>query len=257
MTAHISPYHAFPDFDSLIDRLVPLRSAIEANREQVARAIPVLSEKDVRLTAFAHLISNVDFATLSMHFINKHLLPHENEWWSDPQQAPLFGECELRDRSILANYYNNAFVKYTVMHKLFGEIESTFRQLLRKIDSSAANNATADIKGVFGALCARIGNKPAGAAELLKLLRLSRNTIHNNGVFYSETQTDDEVTYKGKTYQFTHAKPISFVNWAFLIDRIDDVRQLFTAIITSRNIIGIADEIPEMFAENRTKIAAP
>jgi hypothetical protein len=121
----------------------------------------------------------------------------------------------------------------------------------------AANNATADITGVFGALCSRIGSKPLGSDELLKLLRLSRNTYHNNGVFYSEKQTDDDVTYKGKTYHFTHGKPVNFLNWNFLIDRLDDVRELFLAIIMNPTIIGIADEIPDLFSENRKTIAAP
>ncbi|MEP6743134.1 MAG: hypothetical protein ABJB61_11595, partial [bacterium] len=223
----------------------------------ITEVIPSISEKDVRRTAFAHLANIVSFMTLSFYFINNHLLPPENEWWSKPPQQSLYGSYDVYNRSIAANSFNNAFSKYTVMHKLFGELESTFRQLLRKLDPSAANNATERITSVFKILCATIGDKPAESNELLKLLRLSRNTIHNNGVFYSKKQTDDEVTYKGKTYQFKHGKPISFVNWEFLIDRVDDARQLLRAVITNPNIIAIEDEIPDMFAENRTKVAAP
>ncbi len=257
MAPHTSPHHVFPDFEPLIDRLILLRSSLVADYDRVAKALSTFSAKDVRVAAFAHLIINCDFALHSMHFINNYFLPLDNAWWDEPQQQRIFNSYELYDRSIAANYYNNAFVKYTFMHKLFGEIENTFRQLLRKIDPVAANNATEDISAVFGALCSRIGHKPSESDELLKLLRLSRNTIHNNGVFYPKNHRDDEVTYKGKTYHFTHAKPISFVNWDFLIDRMDDVRELFTAIITNSNIIGIADEIPDLFGENRKTVVAP
>ena len=257
MTAPKSAHYRFPDFDPIVDRLVASRSAIEGDRSLVLKAKSDLTEKDVRVTAFTHLYHIVDFALVSIRFLDDNLLPSQNEWWQQPKQQALFGSYQEWYREAMANSFNNAFVKYTFMHKLFGEIENTFRQLLRKLDASAANNATKSIPSVFGALISRIGNKPADSDELLKLLRLSRNTIHNNGVFYSETLTDDEVIYKWKTYHFTHTKPVDVINWNFLIDSLDDVRELFTAIITNSNIIGIADEIPDLFAENRKTVAAP
>ena len=57
------------------------------------------------------------------------------------------------------------------------------------------------------------------------------------------------------TYEFTHAKPISFVNWGFLIDRLDDVWQLLVAVIFDPNIAGVTDGFPDPFAINRTKVA--
>jgi hypothetical protein len=255
MTAPKSAYYAFPDFEPLIDRLVASRSAIETDRDLILKARSDLTESDVRLAVFAHLYHNVNFALVSLRVLDGYLT--QDEWWQEAPQQTLFGTYDLGYREAIANNFNNGAVKYAVMHKLFGAIENTFRQLLRKIDPIAANNATSNIGSVFGALCSRIGDRPATSDELLKLLRLSRNTIHNNGVYYSETQTDDEVTYDGKTYQFIHGKPISFLNWNFLIDRIDDVRQLFKAVISNPNIIGITDEIPDMFGENRTVSFTP
>jgi hypothetical protein len=246
--------YIFPDFEPIIDRLVNSRSAIEADREQIMTARPNLTEGDVRLTAFTHLYHTLNSALVSLRFLADYLLPSENEWWEEPRQQALFGSYDQWFREAIANNFNNGFVKYTVMHKLFGDIENSFRQLLRKIDPSVASNATDSIDSVFGALISRIGNKPADSDELLKLLRLSRNTIHNNGVFYPKSQTDAEVVYKGNPYHFTHGKPINFVNWNFLIDRIDDVRQLFTAVILNANIIGISDEILDMFGENRVRV---
>ena len=73
---------------------------------------------------------------------------------------------------------------------------------------------------------------------------------------YPKNQTNDQVIYKGSTYDFTHGEPINFVNWNFLIDRLDDVRQLVTAVILNPKIIGISDEIPDMFGANRATIGA-
>lgn len=251
MTAPKAAHYAFPDFDPIVDRLIASRSAIETDRSLVLKAKPDLTYKDVRLVAFTHLYHNVDYALVSIRLLNDFLLPSDNEWWQQPKQQALFGSYNDWYREAIANSFNNAYVKNAFMHHLFGNIENTFRQLLRKVDPSAANNATADITSVFRALCSRIGNTPSESEELLKLLRLSRNTIHSNGVFYPQNQQDDQVTYKGTTYDFIHTKPVKFLNWNFLIDRLDDVRELFTAIITNPNIIGIADEIPDLFAENR------
>lgn len=256
MTAHTTRHFVFSDFEPIIDRLVISRSAIKADRTLVLNANPSLSEKDVRVTALTHLYHNVDFALVALRFLDDNLLPSDNDWWQQPKQQLLFGSYDGWYREAVANSVNNAFVKYTFMHKLFGGLENAFRQLLRKIDPIAANNATANIDSVFDALCSRIGGKPRGSKELLTLLRLSRNTYHNNGVFYSEKQKDDEVIYKGKTYHFTHAKPVDFLNWNFFIDRLDDVREMLTMIITNSAVIGIAGEISDLFAENRKTVAA-
>lgn len=257
MTAPKAAHYRFPDFDPIVDRLVASRSAIEANRSLILNAKPDLTEKDVRVTAFTHLYHTVDFALVSIRLLNDFLLPSDNDWWQQPKQQTLFGSYAEWYREAIANSFNNAHVKYTFMHLIFGEIENTSRQLLRKIDPAAANNATADISGVFRALCSRIGHTPTESEELLELLRLSRNTIHSNGVFYPKNQQDADVVYKGKTYHFTHTKSVDFLSWKFLIDRLDDVRELFTAIISNSNILGIADEIADLFAENRKTVTTP
>jgi len=256
MTAPKAAHYVFPDFDPIVDRLVGSRSGIEVDRSLVLNAKPDLTEKDVRVTAFTHLYHTVDFALISIRLLNDFLLPSENDWWQQPKQQALFGSYPDWYREAIANSYNNAHVKFTFMQLMFGEIENTFRQILRKIDPAAANNATADIGGVFRALCSRIGNPPTESEELVELLRLSRNTIHSNGVFYPRNQQDADVTYKSKTYHFTHTKPVDFLSWNFLIDRLDDVRELFTSVISNANIHGIADEIPDLFAQNRKILAA-
>jgi hypothetical protein len=187
VTAARSTFYTFPDFDPVIERFVVLRSAITADYERVQKALPSATQAEVRLGAFARLHHIVDFAMLSLRFVDSYLLPSNNEWWGEPRQQSLFGSFDDWYRESMVNSFNNAFVKYAVMHQLFGDIESTFRQLLRKIDPSAANNATSNITSVFDALCALMGNNPAQSDELLKLLRLSRNTIHNNGCVLLQT----------------------------------------------------------------------
>lgn len=253
MTAPKSAYFVFPDFQPFIDRLVISRSGIETDRGQVVKARPDLTDADIRLAAFAHLYHNVHFALVSLRVLDAYLT--KAEWWQEPDQQTLFGSCDLSYREAIANNFNNGAAKYTFMHKLFGTMENTFRHLLRKIDPAAASGATESIEGVFGALMSRIGNKPADSDELLKMLRISRNSIHNNGVFYPKDQTNDQVIYKGSTYDFTHGEPIKFVNWNFLIDRLDDVRQLVTEVILNPKIIGISDAIPDMFGANRPTIS--
>jgi hypothetical protein len=211
--------------------------------------------KDVRLTAFAHLAGLIDSTNLAFTFLNKHLLPLDNPWWEETYKPP-FPEFGIYDRSINVNRLNNAFIKSAFLIKLFSEIESTFRILLRRLDPSACNAGTGSFYSVHEALKSRLTSFPPVSDDLIKTLRLSRNTVHNNGVHFDKSGRNDEVTYGGKTYYFLHGKPIDFVNWNWLFDMLDDVRKLLDSVVSDARIIEIPDLIPDPFAMNRKIVTA-
>jgi len=193
-----------------------------------------------------HVAQLIDSTNLAFTFISDDLLPLNNDWWGKVKTVS-FSTFNDRQKSITINNFTVGYLKVGFVQNLFSIIDSTFRILLRKLDPGAANFSTEDIEAVFRALCKRITAKPSNADELMKLLRLIRNTVHNNGVFFPKNQKDDQVIYKGVTYHFIVGKPVSFVTWEFLIERLEDVLQLLIQVIHHPNIIGITDEIPDPF----------
>jgi hypothetical protein len=254
-----------PDFDPLIKRLQEIRSHLILDYDRIERLLPNAltgNEKlkgfseDARLTGIAHLIRLVDCTLLSFTLMNDNLLPPGNKWWDAVRTQPL-DSFNNSHRSMTVNTFNNAFIKFGFLHKLFSTIENTSRLILRALDPTASNNATSSIYSVWQELFPRLTAQAPNSADLLTLLRLTRNTIHNNGVYVSKQQQDEHVTYEGTIYDFTHMKPINFVNWTFLIERLDDVRELLVSIVSDATVIGIPNPILDPFATNRTVLPSP
>jgi hypothetical protein len=256
MPIHESLYFVLPDFDDLIARLAKIRPEVEADYDRYHEKLRTIGHdvtKDARLTAFAHLGGLIDSTNLAFTFMNKQLLPLDNPWWEETYKPP-FQPFDSYQRSVNINRFNNAFVKSGFLIKLFSEIESTFRILLRRLDPSACNAGTGSFYFVHEALKSQLTSFPSDSDDLIKVLRLSRNTVHNNGVYFNKSGNDDQVMHKGTTYCFRNGKPIDFVNWEWLIERLDDVRKLFASVISDANIIEITDLIADPFAMNRKTV---
>ena len=246
MAVPASPYHVLPDYADLISRLEQIRLRVVAEIERVEKELPSGFDNDVRLTTIIHIGQLIDSTNLALTFISTDLLPLNNKWWEEAKTAP-FSTFNKYQKSFTINNFTAGFVKVGFVQNLFSTIDSSSRLLLRKLDPLAVNNATKGIGKVFEALCARLTIRPVDSKELMKLLQLVRNTIHNNGVFFPQNQQNDQVTYKGVTYNLEVGKPVKFVNWEFLIDRLNDGLQLLTEVIHDPNIIEITDEITDPF----------
>lgn len=249
MDTNISPYHVFPDFTDLIERLERIRPVVCADYHQLKKDFPSWTDNDARVTAFGRLVNLIDSTNLSFIFLSKHLLPLDNLWWSEVHKPPSngFKDC---DKSHTANTFNNGFIKVAFVQNLFSILDSTFRLLLRAIDPGVANNGTEDFKAVYRALKTRTTSFPTNSDELIDLMHLVRNSIHNNGVYFYKTGNNEQAPYKGVPYNFYHGQAIDFVTWEWLIERLDDVRQLLLCVVRDQAVTDIANEIVDPFNVN-------
>lgn len=254
MTAFDSPHHALPDYADLINRLEQIRPKVEADIERLGKTIPDCRLNDARLTTIAHVGQLIDSTNLAFTFIQNHLIPFDNRWWQEVHQAPFKNFTDYH-KSIAINNFTVGFVKVGFVQNLFSIIDSTFRILLRELNPAAQKGATTEFFNIHSDLKKEITSFPPDSDGLINVLRLVRNTIHNNGVYFNRRGTDETVTYKGTTYEFKHGKPIDFVTWEWLIDRLDDVRQLLVEVISDPKIISISKEITDPFSSNRKKVA--
>jgi hypothetical protein len=228
--------HEFPDFDVLIAMLERISSEVRAEYDRLLQTIRY-SWSDARLTTIANLGGVIDSTNLAFHFISKNLLPTNNPWW-DIYKPPFPGFNDL-DKSSMVNGFNTGFVKVAFIQSLFATLDSKFRIFLRELASTACNGGTGAFLSVYRELRARLNTLPADADDLIDLLRHLRNTIHNNGVHFERSGRDVHIPYRGRVYDFYHGRPVNFVNWELLIDRLDDVRELLFRVVNDPVIFGI------------------
>jgi hypothetical protein len=156
--------YKFPDFDPLIKRLQEIRSHLIGDYDRIEQLLPNAltgNEKlkgfseDARLTGLAHLIRLVDCTLLSFTLMSDNLLPPDNKWWDAVRTQPLDSFIHSH-RSMTVNTFNNSFIKFGFLHKLFSTIENTSRLVLRALDPHAANNASSSIYSVWRELFPRL-----------------------------------------------------------------------------------------------------
>lgn len=73
--------------------------------------------------------------------------------------------------------------------------------------------------------------------ELFRLVRLIRNSIHNNGHHRPDPPYGDEdIPWKRAVYEFRVDKPILWVEWEFIADHIADIAEAMEAVVTHPDI---------------------
>src|SRR5690606_2638627 len=129
--------------------------------------------------------------------------------------------------------------------------ENAFRQFLRAIDP---DNRASNFAGICASLCRptspRCESDLGQALELLTLLRLVRNSIHNNGIFQPESGRSEQVTFRGQEYRFRVGSLIDFVSWKLLVDLADDLGLLFGRLVRDPALSSI-ESIPDPSAYRR------
>lgn len=207
------------------------------NTQQRLYAVhPNWIETDARITVFSKLYKGLTTVMLSVVFIENSL--QDDMWWkkSFPNLTP---------HDIETNKYN--FVRSTKHNfgmLLFILVENKFRIFLRAIDPLACSGGTEAFESIYTCLLrSKLSNPPPEAFELLELIRLVRNTIHNDGVYLHKKGSDDVVTYKGVDYAFHNGKPIQFVTWEFLLMLATDLQNLFAEIISDKVMAEINGNI--------------
>lgn len=238
-------HHEFPDYADLMKRLEALRPQVNADYDKLTTEIPDCRWRDARLAAIGRLGMLLDDVHLAFTFISLDLLPLDNSWWDTVHKKP-FANFNDYHRSVTVNNFNG-FVKVGFLQSLFATFENHVRIFLRVVDPTAGNDATSTFDSIYGALRKRLSPFPQETDELVKLMRLTRNTIHNNGVFYPTSRANDQVVYKGVTYEFHYGKPVNFVRWEWLFDRFEDIWKLLSHIVRDPLIMGITDVVEDPF----------
>jgi hypothetical protein len=195
---------------------------------------------DTRIAVFSKCMNATDITFLLLTFQKQHLTSYT--WW---RSNTLFSKDGI-DNMI---FEYKKFIRSSFLNSNFICIESSLRTILREIDPEACNKGTSEFEGVYKNLLARSNLQKYD--NIFKLMRLLRNTFHNNTFYFHKSKSSDSVIFKGKKYIFETGKPIDFMSWEFLIDAYMEYIMAIKDIIETEEISKVKEIIdPSILTQN-------
>ncbi len=223
-------------YDALIKKMKDLEHRIEVDYQRLCTSHPEWDPlKDARLASVTMLGYALVQAWLGIGFLREML---DDAWWTN---NTLFGhDLPLKKRTPLMAHFAT-LVRHGFGTAVFARLEAPFRIFLRELDAQACNGSSAGFQSVYRCLLGPnhldLGMEEKDTAlELLEFFRLIRNTIHNDGLHWSNDGKDQPVTYRGQQYTFQHNVPIDFISWELLLTISDDARHLLIQTISHDKI---------------------
>jgi hypothetical protein len=143
-----------------------------------------VKDLDIRVTVFSKLLHILNSTNLALT-----ILSNAEEKGIMIKKGSSHEELK---KSIIAY---DAHIKQSLKLTFISAIEASFRQLLKVIDSSACSNGCDSFESIYNCLLKKINLQKF--IPLLDLLRVVRNLIHNNGVYYHKNCKDEKLEYKG------------------------------------------------------------
>lgn len=84
--------------------------------------------------------------------------------------------------------------------------------------------------------------------HLFDFLRLLRNTIHNNGVYYPVNRKDAAFAIQGRDYILECGKRVDVFGWEYFIEWLDPIREAL-ADVTSAPAVVAPDQISDIASQ--------
>jgi len=219
-------------FDDIVLSLEDLRNGYASERKDLITRHPVWPEDtDARLVIFSKC-ANVIYSAFLFLLLQRHELSLRSFWTNNFDNVPSDKDLQTHLREC------EMFIKAGLFHFIFASLESSMRLFVRAVEPMACNEGAAEFKSIYVWLLTRLGNRSHEA--LFDLLRLIRNTIHNNGVYVSPRARNETIVYNGVSYQFEHRKHIDFITWEFVSKRYEDLAKALVQIVEARELAAIS-----------------
>lgn len=172
---------------------LPGRQRYEGSRDYLAH--------DARREYFVTLQTILQNEQLGFTFIHDQLA--DENWWVD--KAGEFKEAmalqALREYALMINFFS--------FHATAVATEETCRAIIRADEQLFRVASTAPFQTIYQRLLKVTDCR--SYEPLFDLLRLTRNTIHTNGVHRPSNGSDAVVTYGGRTFDFEVGKALAWM----------------------------------------------
>jgi hypothetical protein len=222
----------------LVSNLEVLRHEAVQYRNALSSHFSALPPTDPRVGVARHIKASISSAYLASIFLDQHL--RVPGWWMATFKRQ-FSQKEVQDD--LDDFTTQ--IASNVIVTTLSLFEAGLRRILRAIDPTAADGAAGEFINVYTTLLKRLegagwGGNRGEAIELLDLYRTVRNTIHNNGAYYSKKATDQKLTWQGQPYVFVHGSVPAFTDWSFNIKLVSELIKLNDQIMRAPLVMGLA-----------------
>lgn len=204
--------------------------------EELKEKHPNYSETDARLAIFIKCYHVMNAIHLGAVFMRNHGI--QKEWWSN------FTDINKNQTVIdetLSEY--NKTLRFSLVMSIPSMIESSLRDFVRKMNSSACNNGRDDFKNIYSWLLPRLTLNDNEYESLLDLIRIYRNWPHTNGVYLPKNPGNKIISYKNEEFLFEDGEKIKFRTWDFYLDKIKDLYDMTLEIVETEEMSRY-DNIP-------------
>lgn len=189
---------------------------------------------DARTTSLSKLESVLHASLLSMLFVGQHLT--DREWW-----AGTMGTTPDDDHiEAYVNRYTE-FSKIGLIQATFSSIESSIRLVLRRFSPDTYKRLRVDFRHICYFLIDEfMREERQHYRAVTDIMRLIRNTVHNNGVFSPKSGRDVRIWYRDELYVFQAEQVVNFAEWELLLQIIVDFGEFIRRVMTQPEIIALA-----------------
>jgi hypothetical protein len=192
-----------------------------------------IEDNDTRVKVF-HELKNINQSLLANLTFQRSIFINSNYWIAYFHSVP--NEIDMN------NFYREIDVlnRFSGFYGQFSVYESRIRHFQVAIDKNACSGGTATFDSVANWLLKKTNLK--NYQSFCELLRLTRNTIHNNGIYRPTNNQNTQIEFNGTTYYFYANRPIDFADWKFLIIVSNNLLDMFYDLVNT-NIIKDIESI--------------
>ncbi|MBA7685246.1 hypothetical protein ES703_93664 [subsurface metagenome] len=125
-------------------------------------------------------------------------------------------------------------VKFFTVHALATSTEETLRAIVRSAPSTFTIKATAEFQSVHRHVLKKVSLQKF--EDLFEILRLTRNTIHTNGVFFPSKRNNVQKNYGDRQFDFKVGETLDWLGEDFLPWMATQLNDAMIEIVTSPEI---------------------
>lgn len=166
---------------------------------------------------------------LSYIYIRDHLT--DAEWWQ--QKVGTVGlqakNQAIREYALMVKFFN--------VHAIAMATESTLRAIVRSSENDFSVTEMTGIEKLYNDILEK--TELQMFRPLFDLIRLVKNTIHNNGIVYIYGEKDVEIKYKDRSFLFENGKTLDWLQEEFLVWLPEQINEVMFEIITSPLVSNI------------------
>ncbi len=209
-------------YEVLIELNLNLQNLAIQKRQEISKKYSSWNtEKDARLSIFFRLQTAIKNNQFGITFVQAFLDP-----------AKLKNLPIVHIESMFLEY--DKFMRFSFFQFIFSQIESSIRIFMRAIDIDAYYKKKYPFGNIYSFIDNYLGLKKYN--DLFYFLRLIRNSIHNNGMYFPDNQKEPIINYREKSHTFKIGKPISCGDWITLFNVTEDIVSALKEIIESKEI---------------------